>query len=690
VTPLLALLAALASAQPPSGAARDALSPADLDAARTAWTYFERNYHPATGLVSSVAGHPSTTMWDLGSSVIATVAARELGLLDREPFDRRISTLLRTLATLPLFEGELPNKAYDARTGAMTDYENRPAPRGLGVSAVDVARLASALVVLARLHPEHAGGVVHVLGRWRSCRLAAGGELQGVLVDGAGAVKAVQEGRLGYEQYAAHALATLGLDVGQARRYDRFAADAEILGLAVRHDTRDRRRFGAVDALVTEPWVLDAFEFGLDGDSAPLAARIFEVQKRRWEQTRVVTAASEDHVDRPPWFVYDGIWAAGQPWRTVTANGDDAPSLRGLSTKAAFALALLYPDDPYARVLRGAIAGASDPARGWYAGVYERGGVNRSVNANTNGVVLEALLFRVVGPLHRASAASPSGEEEGIDAPGEGADEVDVLELDGDAGGEPRVAPTGLGSADLAAIAASCEAAVTRAALGPPASGAIAQGAQPRPPPPAASDRGFRMDGTLFAGYRGIDGPITGGVATVWPWAFAFLRLGAEATPLSWRGHGQGRLLWGIGYDDWHDRTLFLHVDNWGQLRPQEGGLGARVAELNAGYRLPRLCFTSWLCAGPLVAMTAPFVGGPYLSARVNLTFGRDWFVMGGLGWTVPGVLEGPAGTPRWRVVYGLGRSTWRPGSLFVTYYDWGPSYRDRNGVLALGVNWGF
>jgi hypothetical protein len=91
-----------------------------------------------------------------------------------------------------------------------------------------------------------------------------------------------------------------------------------------------------------------------------------------------------------------------------------------------------------------------------------------------------------------------------------------------------------------------------------------------------------------------------------------------------------------------------------------------------------------------MAAATAPFAGGPYLSARLNLVVARDWFVMGGIGWTVPGVLEGPLGTPRWRVVYGFGRSTWAPGSLFVTYYDWGPSYHDRNGVLAVGINWGF
>ena len=66
------------------------------------------------------------------------------------------------------------------------------------------------------------------------------------------------------------------------------------------------------------------------------------------------------------------------------------------------------------------------------------------------------------------------------------------------------------------------------------------------------------------------------------------------------------------------------------------------------------------------------------------------WFVMGGLSWTVPGVWSGPSGTPEWRVVYGFGLWSWRPGSIYLTYHDWGPNYRYGNGVISLGVNWAF
>jgi hypothetical protein len=327
----------------------------DLAAARIAWRYFERNTSAATGLVSSVDGYPSTTAWDLGSSILAALAAHELGLLDAAALDARLAKLLRTLEALPLYAGELPNKAYHAETGQMTDYANRPAAAGIGFSAIDLGRLVSALALAGDLRPSLREPVLRVLGRWNTCRLARGGELHGVHRGPDGKPRLLQEGRLGYEQYAAKALALLGLDTGRAQRYERHLASTELLGVSVPHDARDRARFGAVDALVTEPWALDGLELGLGGGGAPLAARVFEVQKRRWQGTGIPTALSEDHVDRAPWFVYGGIVAEGRPWTTVDPEGREVPGLRALSTKAAFALAALHPRDPYARVLRRAV-----------------------------------------------------------------------------------------------------------------------------------------------------------------------------------------------------------------------------------------------------------------------------------------------------------------------------------------------
>lgn len=635
-----------------------ALEDRDLADARIAWRYFERNMHPETGLVSSVDGYPSTTAWDIGSSIIAALAANELDLLADEDLDARLQPLLRSLASLPLFDGELPNKAYDAATGRMTDYANRAAPRGIGFSAIDIARLVSGLTLAGELHPAYRERIARVLARWKTCRLVRQGEPWGVHRDASGALRHVQEGRLGYEQYAAKALAILGLDVARARSYEPFLAERTMLGVPVPYDVRDRRRYGALDAVVTEPWALDGLEFGLGDGGAPLARRIFEVQKRRWEQTGIVTALSEDHVDRPPWFVYDAILADGVPWRTVTPEGNAVDGLHGLSTKAAFALAALYPSDPYATTLRTAVADAYDPERGWFAGIYERGGPNRSVSANTNAVILESILYSRRGKLHASCE-------------GCGAWRARLAALAPRPGTCPREDAGSAGG-------------MAAANLRPDAADLGRAGAPSR----GAGD-GFRAGGSALATYRGAEGPGIGGVATVFPWRAAFLRLGAESTPSS--TVGKVRLLWGLGWDDWRPGTFSLTVHNWGPLRPEDAP-GWRQAELNAGYKLPRVC-SEWLCGSALASVTVPFAGAPYADLRLTFTIGGRWFAMGGIGRTItgaPGRFEAPAGTPRRRMIYGFGLWDWRPGTLFLTYHDWGPDWRARNGVLSLGVNWAF
>ena len=56
------------------------LTSEDRQLARNAWKYFEVN-RLKTGLVSSAAKFPATTMWDAASQLAGMTAARELDLL---------------------------------------------------------------------------------------------------------------------------------------------------------------------------------------------------------------------------------------------------------------------------------------------------------------------------------------------------------------------------------------------------------------------------------------------------------------------------------------------------------------------------------------------------------------------------------------------------------------------------------
>lgn len=89
------------------------LTAREMTIAKNAWQYFVTNYQPSTGLVNAVNKYPSTTMWDSASYLAALTAARELGIIDKAEFDRRMLKFLATLNTLVLFRNELPNKAYN-------------------------------------------------------------------------------------------------------------------------------------------------------------------------------------------------------------------------------------------------------------------------------------------------------------------------------------------------------------------------------------------------------------------------------------------------------------------------------------------------------------------------------------------------------------------------------------------------
>lgn len=367
--------------------------------ARLAWSYFEHNTDAGTGLVSAVQGFPSTSLWDSGSSLLALLAARDLDLVDEKEFDRRLALALASLARLPLQGGVLPNKSYDVHTLQMTDYRNQPAPQGTGWSALDLGRLAVPLNIVAWRHPKHTEAVRRVLARWDTSVLVQDGQLWGLQSGDGSSPQRVQEGRLGYEQYAARALGLLGLDLDVAGDPLAHLRLVDVQGVAVPVDDREADQHGALNVATSEPWMLQGLELGWTRHARELAWRVYRAQEKRFQATGTLTAVSEDHVDQAPYFVYGSVWAAGQPWAVVTSRGEPVPQLRTLSTKAAFAWHALLRT-PYTQQLVGAVAGLNDPAAGWYGGLYEAGGqANQSLNANTNAVVLESLAYMARGPL---------------------------------------------------------------------------------------------------------------------------------------------------------------------------------------------------------------------------------------------------------------------------------------------------
>lgn len=398
----------------PSGAARGlplrAPAPAqdgrERAMARAAWSYLVRNTDPATGLASTVQGYPTATLWDVGSQVMGLLAAEDLGLAPARDVSRRLARILASVGQLPLGAGELPSKVYDTRTLAMVTYDGHPAPEGIGWSALDVARLLGALSLVAWRHPELGRAAHAAVAGWRLDALTDGIALRGSARGADGALVRYQEGRLGYEQLAAKDLLAWGMPVAPLLDYAAHAAYAQVDGVTVAHDDRNPRDHGGARApVLSEPWILDALENGFDAVTLPIARALLLVQARRFAATGRLTAVSEDHLDRPPWFSYSAILDGDERWTAHAPDGKPAPGAFTFSTKAAVAWAVLFAGQYPDRLLEAAEA-LVVPGEGVLAGRYDATGApNRVLSLNTNAVILEALAYRLRGPARRASAA---------------------------------------------------------------------------------------------------------------------------------------------------------------------------------------------------------------------------------------------------------------------------------------------
>jgi Protein of unknown function (DUF3131) len=387
----------------------DPLSPEEEGYARTAWQYFKANYQPDTGFMNSTGGYPSGTMWDLGNYLMALNSARWLNIIPQSEFDEKLNKFLTTINGLKLFDGALPNKVYNAKTAEMVDYGNKPTPRGIGWSALDLARMLTAFHEIGTCHPQYKDWLKGTVAKWQLAKSVKDEQLYGSMVQPDGKTMLVQEGRLGYEEYAARGYQLWGFKAPKALSLQPFKF-VDIYGLKIPVDTRDYQSTNANNYVVSESYILDGLEFGLQGEIGDHAARVLEAQKRRYQDTKQLTAVSEDNINKPPYFIYNTVYSNGVPWAAITDENKPIPEFRSISTKAAFGWRYLYPNSEYAKQIFDAVKDLKDPKNnGFYAGLYEATKQpNTSLTGNTNGLILEILYYKARGNRPLISGSSPT------------------------------------------------------------------------------------------------------------------------------------------------------------------------------------------------------------------------------------------------------------------------------------------
>ncbi len=382
----------------PLRARRDLTDP-ERAIAKIAWTYFKNNTNEQTGLVNSVDGYTSATLWDTSSYLLGLISAKDLKIIEYDEFESRLTKILVTLKDIPLFDDRLPNKVYSTVSATMTTYENTPTTRGIGWSAIDIGRIMVPFNTLVWSHPEFTPLVDEVLSSWDMQDIISNAEMVGADTNDKGETILLQEGRLGYEEYASKSLALAGFDLSEAINYERYFEYVEIDGAQVGTDLRTPEELDALNFVVSEPYVLDGIEFGWDRYSQSLAYSAYLAQEGRYNRTGLLTAVSEDNIDQAPYFVYNSIFAAGKQWNAVTETGEDASEFKTLSTKASIAWYALYDTD-YTAELFSRVKNNYAEEKGFYAGIYERTDeVNKALTANTNGIILESLRYIEHGPM---------------------------------------------------------------------------------------------------------------------------------------------------------------------------------------------------------------------------------------------------------------------------------------------------
>ncbi|MBP0616488.1 DUF3131 domain-containing protein [Jiella mangrovi] len=394
----------IAAIEPMKLAALRPLTEKEMTQAKIAWRYFQNNTDKNTLLVNAANNYPSTTIWDTGSYLIGLISAYRLGIIEDVEFHGRLNGALVSLDTMELFEGRLPNKAYDVRTLKMSTYANKPDPRGLGWSALDVAHFLVPMSYIMRNYPEHAKDVRKLLTKWDLAALVQEGDMFGTAVRDDKTVFR-QEGRVGYEQYGAKAMMLFGLDAVDAAKAERNLTFQMVGDVAVPVDDRKLGN-GSASFATSEPYVLDGLDFGFDSTSLRLASNVYRAQEQRYRDTGQFTAVSEGHISVKPYFTYSTVWGGGDPWAVMRLDGSRMDELRSISTKAAFGWDALFGTD-YTKALVASLDDLADPEKGWMEGRFEAdGSPNGSLSCNTNAIILASLAYKQFGPLMRHQMGS--------------------------------------------------------------------------------------------------------------------------------------------------------------------------------------------------------------------------------------------------------------------------------------------
>jgi len=361
--------------------------------ARSAWQFFETTANTTTGLspgsvdyYEAIPSHyPFVTLWDVASHLLACFSARSLGIIERDDYVAKVSTILEHIPDTLQNGLRLPFSTISV------DGKN---PHTTGFDASDFGRLLVAFRVLENAEP----------GSWNLSGKIAGWDIADTIKSGKlhyldrGILRPLEDSN--YVHYAVQAYALWGFIANAA-----YAIPANSVAFDTRmHILESASMRGLIG---TEPHGLEGVELGLSAESRIIFDALFSAEMAEYRRHGKFTCVSEGALDRFPWFTYQGYQiGAVEPWQVKTKETSPAytssrfaSEMALINTKGAYLSAALRPET-YSRDLLSYVRGRAKSSNpGFSSGIFRNSGkaTQNYTDLNTNAVILESVAYILNG-----------------------------------------------------------------------------------------------------------------------------------------------------------------------------------------------------------------------------------------------------------------------------------------------------